>query len=70
MQADVFKLSIPEYWQEWYIDSVSNKLTVPFKGKRISIIGNSDNKSGYAWVRIKDKEAPYFITLSWTSIAK
>ncbi|MDE7421804.1 MAG: family 43 glycosylhydrolase [Muribaculaceae bacterium] len=40
----------------WVSNTPGDKLTVPFKGKRISIIGNSDNKSGYAWVRIKDKE--------------
>ncbi len=75
MQAEGTKLSIPEYWQEWDIDSISkttkkgvstphswssntqgDKLTVPFKGKRISVVGKSDNKSGYAWVRIKDKD--------------
>ncbi len=75
MQTDGTKLSIPEYWQAWDIDSISevsqkgiptehrwtsnipgDKLTVPFKGKRISIVGKSDNQSGYALVRIKDKD--------------
>ncbi len=75
MQAEGAKLSIPAYWQDWDIDSISkttqkgvatphswssntpgDKLTVSFKGKRIIVCGKSDNKSGYAWVRIKDKD--------------
>ncbi len=75
MLTDGTKLSIPEYWQAWDIDSISqvsqkgistehkwtsntpgDKLTVPFKGKRITIVGKSDNKSGYAEVRIKNKK--------------
>ena len=31
-------------------------MTVPFKGKRISVVGKSDVQSGYARIRIKDKE--------------
>lgn len=73
MHADGTNLSIPEYWEAWNIDSVSETkptgisnihswysntpgdvLKVPFKGKRISIVGKSDNQSGYAEVRIKD----------------
>lgn len=75
MKVQDTKLSIPEYWEAWDIDSVSkseqkgvptihswssntpgDKLTVPFKGKRISVIGKSDVQSGYARIRIKDKE--------------
>ena len=29
---------------------------MPFSGKRISVVGKSDTRSGYAWIRIKDKE--------------
>lgn len=31
-------------------------VTVPFKGKRISLVEKSDIESGYARIRIKDKE--------------
>ncbi|MDE6057517.1 MAG: glycosyl hydrolase family 43, partial [Muribaculaceae bacterium] len=73
IQVDGTRLSIPEYWNAWNIDSIAkseqngtstpcdwtsntpgDKLTVPFKGKRISVVGKSDNRSGYAWIRIKN----------------
>ena len=73
IQVDGTRLSIPEYWNAWNIDTITeaerngtatpcgwtsntpgDKLTVPFKGKRISVVGKSDNKSGYAWIRIKN----------------
>ena len=73
IQVDGTRLSIPEYWNAWNIDTIveseqkgtaapcgwtsntpGDKLTVPFKGKRISVVGKSDNKSGYAWIRIKN----------------
>ena len=73
IQVDGTRLSIPEYWNAWNIDTITeaerngtatpcgwtsntpgDKLTVPFKGKRISVVGKSDNRSGYAWIRIKN----------------
>ena len=75
MQTEGTKLSIPEYWQTWDIDSISKSeqtgvctsidwrsdipgemLRIPFRGKRITITGRSDNESGYAEVRIKNKK--------------
>ena len=40
----------------WTSDTSGDILIVPFKGKRISVVGKSDNQSGYARIRIKDKE--------------
>ena len=40
----------------WSSDTPGDILTVPFNGKRIGVIGRSDTKSGYARIRIKDKE--------------
>ena len=73
IQVDGTRLSIPEYWNAWNIDTITeseqkgtatpcgwtsntpgDKLTVPFKGKRISVVGKSNNRSGYAWIRIKN----------------
>lgn len=75
MQTEGTRLSIPEYWQAWDIDSISKSelqgvstnhswwsntpgdvLRIPFKGKRISVVSTSDNRCGYAWIRIKDNE--------------
>lgn len=39
----------------WSSNIKGDILTVPFHGKRISIIGESNKLSGYAWVSIKDK---------------
>lgn len=40
----------------WSSNIKGDILTVPFHGRRISIIGESNNLSGYAWVSIKDKD--------------
>ena len=40
---------------DWSSNIKGSILTVPFHGRRISIIGESNNLSGYAWVSIKDK---------------
>ncbi len=40
----------------WSSNTPGDKLSLPFNGQRISIIGKSDNQSGYAEVRIKNKE--------------
>ncbi|MDE6637555.1 MAG: family 43 glycosylhydrolase [Muribaculaceae bacterium] len=40
----------------WTSNTPGDKLTVPFKGKRISVVGKSNIQSGYARIRIKDKE--------------
>lgn len=39
----------------WTSNLKGDILSVPFHGKRISIIGESNNLSGYAWISIKDK---------------
>lgn len=41
---------------DWTSDKKGEKLRIPFHGKRISIIGESNSQSGYALVSIKDKE--------------
>lgn len=40
---------------DWSSNVTGDILAIPFHGRRISIIGESNNKSGYAWVSIKDK---------------
>lgn len=40
----------------WSSNNKGDVLTVPFHGSRISIIGESNSQSGYAWVSIKDKD--------------
>lgn len=40
----------------WSSNVKGDILAVPFHGKRIRIIGESNNLSGYAWVSIKDKD--------------
>lgn len=40
----------------WPSNNNGDVLTVPFHGSRITIIGESNNLSGYAWVSIKDKK--------------
>ncbi|MDE6378845.1 MAG: hypothetical protein K2L11_00115, partial [Muribaculaceae bacterium] len=40
----------------WSSNTPGDKLSVPFKGKKISVVGKSDNKSGYALVKIRDKD--------------
>ncbi|MBO5180445.1 MAG: family 43 glycosylhydrolase [Paraprevotella sp.] len=40
----------------WSSNNKGDVLTVPFHGSRISIIGESNIQSGYAWVSIKDRE--------------
>lgn len=40
----------------WSSNTPGDVLRVPFKGKRISMVGKSDNRSGYAEIRIKNKK--------------
>lgn len=40
----------------WSSNVKGDILAIPFHGRRIGIIGESNNMSGYAWVSIRDKE--------------
>lgn len=39
----------------WSSNTKGDKLSVPFKGKRIAVVGESNSTSGYAWISVKDK---------------
>lgn len=77
MQVDGTKLSIPEFWQSWDLDSMApvdvtdrhcdvlhdsrwssnvkgDKYCLPFTGKQVAVVGESNNHGGYAQVSVKD----------------
>lgn len=40
----------------WSSETPGEILRIPFHGRKISVVGKSDNKSGYARIRIKDRD--------------
>lgn len=75
------KLSIPQYWLNWNVESIKEVdfkgkstwhnwssrikgdiLQIPFKGKKISLFGRTNNRSGYARVTLKKSDGKIFHT--------